>query len=107
MLLRGLAAARRRLGGALSPEGLWRAPAASGGARWARTWSGMGDSRQRSGPHGAPGSDFDPFFPPTPRLGLQDRNFFWLFFFPFLPNFGDGHAPDDVIAFLGEGHVAP
>lgn len=29
------------------------------------------------------------------------------FFFPFLPNFGGGHASGDVTAFLGEGHVAP
>lgn len=54
-LIRGPGVAPRPLGGALSPEGLEQAPAASGGARWARTWSGKGDSRQPVGPHGAPG----------------------------------------------------
>lgn len=36
-LLRGLAAAPGRLGGALSPEGLWQPLAALGVARWAPT----------------------------------------------------------------------
>lgn len=106
-LLRGLAAAPGRLGGVLSPEGLLQAPAALGGARWAPTWPGTGDSRQQSGPVEPQASGLDPFSRPTPRLELQERNFFWLFFFPFLPNFGDSHAPSDVTAFLGEGHVAP
>lgn len=51
-LLHGPLAAPGRLWAALSPEGLWRALAASGEARWAPTWSGIGSlhSRQRSGP---------------------------------------------------------
>lgn len=70
------------------------------GLEWGTPDSGQGPTEPRA-------LTLTPSSPPTPRLGLQDRNFFWLFFFPFLPNFGDGHAPDDVIAFLGEGHVAP
>lgn len=92
-LLRELAAAPGRLGGELAPERLWRALAASGGARWAPTWPRMGVSRQRvQGPTEPEASGLDPFFGRSPRLGLQERNFFWLFF-SFLPNLGDGHAP--------------
>lgn len=58
-------------------------------------------------PHRAQASGLDPVFRPTPRLELQESNFFWPFFPPFLPNFGTGHAPSDVTTFLGEGHVAP
>ena len=41
---------------------------------------GTPDSGQ--GPTEPRASDFDPFFCLTPRLGLQERNFFWLFFSP-------------------------
>lgn len=45
----------------------------------------------------------------VPHLVWNSRKetFSGLFFFPFLPNFGDSHAPGDVTTFLGEGHVAP
>lgn len=79
-LLRELAAAPGRLGGELAPERLWRALAASGGARWAPTWPRMGDSRQHvQGPTEPEASGLDPFFGRSPRSGLQERNFFWLF----------------------------
>lgn len=106
-LLRGLVLDLGQLGGALSPEGLWRALAASGEARWAPTWPGMVETPGSSqGPTKSWACVFDgpPPFRSRPRLGLQERNFL---VFPFLPNFGDSHAPGDVIAFLGEGHVTP
>lgn len=106
-LLRGLAAALGRPGGALSPGGLWRAPAASGGARWAPTWPGTGPSRPQSGSHGAPDLWPGPLLLSHTAFGTPGKKLFLAFFSPFLPNFGDSHAPGDVTAFLGEGHVAP
>lgn len=91
--------------GSPSPEGLWRAPAASGAARWAPTWPGTGVLQTAVLKPRASG--LQPLFRPAPRLGLQKRKLFLSFFFLFLPNFGDDHAPDDVTTFLGEGHVAP
>lgn len=54
-LLRGLGAAPGHLGSELAPERLWRALAAWGGAKWAPTWPGTRDFRQRSGSHRALG----------------------------------------------------
>lgn len=66
-----------------------------------------GDSDSRSGP--TESGLWLKFPSSVPHLAWDSRKetFFLAFFFPFLPNFGDGHAPGDIIAFLGEGHVAP
>lgn len=107
-LLRGLAGALGHLGGALSPEGLWRAPAASGVARWAPTWPGSGALQTAVRAPESWACGLDPLPPSVPDLVWDSRKeTFSIFFFPFLPNFGDNHAPNDVTAFLGEGHVAP
>lgn len=99
-LLRGPLAGPGRLWAAISPEGVWRVLAASGEARWARTWSGIGllHSRQRSGSPQAQSLELGALGPFPPLLshapfGTPAKKLFLAFFPPFLPNFGDDHAP--------------
>lgn len=55
----------------------------------------------------APGLWPSTLLPSGTSFGTPEKKTFSVFFFLFLPNFGDDHAPDDVTTFLGEGHVAP
>lgn len=104
-LLRGPLEAPGHLWAALSLEGLWRALAASGEARWAPTSSGTGllQPRQRSGTPKSPEPGALSPFPPFPShapLGTHAKKLFLAFFFLPPSPILETTTPPDVTTFL-------
>lgn len=107
-MLRGPLAGPGRLWAAISPEGVWRVLAASGEARWARTWSGIGllHSRQRSGSPQAQSLELGALGPFPPLLsshapfGTPAKKLFLAFFLPSSPIL-ETTTPPDVTTFQG------